>query len=188
MGIEAAVGVPAPLSFTTPDGNTSLGVRAYVQQLDGTDLGFVTVPHMARGRYTAPYTFGVPGVFMVDFIPYVDTSFAAEDVTYTRRTDIFDVRPDVWDEPTAQHQAPGTFGAAVVSPQIIREAIAVAVDADVLTVIVESDVLTVAVEDQETTALAEEPAELTGVVDEGAVEATVEDDGFTVTTDEEETT
>lgn len=89
--IEAEVGVPSPLELMLPDGNASRAVRVYLQKADGTDLGSVDLPHMARGRYAALHTFTEEGFFYTDYITYSDQTYQAEDLLYTRRSEVYRV-------------------------------------------------------------------------------------------------
>lgn len=93
--IEAEVGVPAPLELMLPDGDTTKAVQAYVQKDDGTPLATVNLAHMARGRYTAHYTFAQSGFFYVDFITYFDNTYTVEAIIYTRRSEVYKVSPTI---------------------------------------------------------------------------------------------
>ena len=87
--IEAEVGLPVPLELMLPDGNVNRHVRVYLQKADGTDLGFMNLPHMARGRYAALHTFTEEGFVYTDYITYSDPAFNTEDLLYTRRSEVY---------------------------------------------------------------------------------------------------
>lgn len=93
--IEAEVGVPAPLELMLPDGKDFLGVRAYLQASDGTEIATIDLPHMSRGRYAALHTFTEAGYVYADFIIFSDDAYAHEDLLYTRRSAVYKVVPPV---------------------------------------------------------------------------------------------
>lgn len=93
--IEAEVGVPSPLELMLPDGNSTRAVRVYLQKADGTDLGTVDLPHMARGRYAGLHTFTEAGFVYTDYITFSDATFAFEDLLYTRRSEVYKISPPI---------------------------------------------------------------------------------------------
>ena len=91
--IIAELGVPAPLSATVKNRDTSKGVRAFIRDIAGTLVGTQDLTHVANGTYLDVLTHNVTEYLVVTFIVYTDTGFTTIDPNFETVEETYKVQP-----------------------------------------------------------------------------------------------
>lgn len=126
--ITSTVGSTAPLILQLYDGNTSKYPRAFIRDSAGELLSLIDLNHVGNGLYLGSFDPSSSGYYHAVFTVYADINHTQEDYTYTVdmesylvkevETDIRGIVNAIWDEPIADHLAPGSIGKTIAGSPI----------------------------------------------------------------------